>query len=88
MLKNKVRKQSNHITFGSDGSILIRCLLREDFVGGLEFYCPYCNMMHRHGVGEGTRQSHCNNSILKNKEYRIVLDFGEREKFDSLYYDY
>lgn len=37
----------------------IKCLPRDDFFGGMMFWCPFCEKMHLHGQGKGHRCAHC-----------------------------
>ena len=39
--------------------IVVKCLPREDFNGGMKFWCPFCKTWHLHGRGNGERVSHC-----------------------------
>lgn len=34
-------------------------------------YCPYCKLIHSHGLSEGVRYSHCNED---NRLYNCVID--------------
>jgi hypothetical protein len=54
---------------------LIKCLPREDFDGGLKFWCPFCRKWHRHGRGDGHRSAHCtaSNSPFNAHGYFIEL---------------
>jgi len=40
---------------------VILCEERKDVTikGMMEFYCKYCKIIHRHGLGEGHRVAHC-----------------------------
>lgn len=40
---------------------VIKCLPRDDFFGGMMFWCPFCKKWHRHGIGAGHRVAHCTN---------------------------
>lgn len=37
----------------------IRCLPRDDFAGGMMFWCPHCKEWHKHGKNAGHRGAHC-----------------------------
>ncbi|MBT4110750.1 hypothetical protein HOE37_02765 [Candidatus Woesearchaeota archaeon] len=38
---------------------VFECVKRKDFLGGLQFFCPFCKALHKHGMGEGHRIAHC-----------------------------
>lgn len=40
---------------------------------GLQFYCKYCDKVHRHGFGNGSRACHCNKETPYSKtDYYLV----------------
>lgn len=39
--------------------------------GGLMFWCPYCKKWHYHGIGEGHRNAHCDDSPFNKTGYII-----------------
>lgn len=43
--------------------------------GQTSFYCPYCKVIHRHGIGSGFRVPHCCihiDSPLKKSDYCLI----------------
>ena len=42
---------------------VVKCLPRRDFIGGLEFWCPFCKKWHLHGRADGHRCAHCDNMM-------------------------
>ena len=44
--------------YDGDGHLVVPCGLTQTGKQ-LEFYCPHCKQMHRHGNGGGHRVSHC-----------------------------
>jgi hypothetical protein len=74
-------KQINKIGFSLDNHKLtpiILCDSRIDFPQGMEFYCKYCKIKHKHGIGDGHRVAHCeaNNSPYFNAGYVTILNRG------------
>lgn len=92
LTKNKKIALVNGGYIKTYGCPVIECDIREDFFGGLQFYCEYCKELHKHGWGEGHRASHCTNrnSPLSDKGYVIVLKLPvENEKeIRELWKDY
>lgn len=39
--------------------LIVKALPRSDGVPGFMFWCPWCKRWHLHGIGEGSRASHC-----------------------------
>jgi len=54
---------------------VIKCLPRPDFLGGMMFWCPFCQRWHYHGRGNGYRVPHCtsNDSLFKGNDYKIKM---------------
>lgn len=55
---------------------LIKCLPREDFEGGMKFWCPFCKTSHKHDRDDGHRAAHCtveSNSPFKAHGYIIQM---------------
>ncbi len=44
---------------------VILCHERQNFPGGMEFFCPYCSRLHLHGRGDGHRVAHCDDRAIK-----------------------
>ena len=54
---------------------VIKCLPATRLLGGLMFWCPYCQQWHIHGKGEGYRAPHCinPNGPLTTSDYYIEM---------------
>lgn len=58
---------------------MIKCLPRADFLGGMQFWCPFCRKWHLHGRGRGSRAPHCDcSSQLYESGYKIEM-FSQKE---------
>ncbi len=56
---------------------IVKVELRDDVLGGLKFWCPFCRVYHLHGRGEGHRAPHCStraNSPFSETGYILRID--------------
>ena len=73
---------------------VIKCLPRSDFIGGMTFWCPFCNKWHNHGQGDGHRVAHClgSDSPYKKRGYIIKMmapeELKEARKAIDAYLEY
>jgi len=70
-------EQSETLQLGLDeeGYPLIACWKIDDY--HYAFYCRFCKMIHKHGLGDGHRASHCFihniNSPMAKSGYNLVF---------------
>ena len=74
-LNKDTSKTDLNISSRNKKLLLIKCLPRPDFEGGMMFWCPWCKRWHLHGRGEGSRGAHCSerNTPFKETDYIIKM---------------
>ena len=74
-LNKDTSKTDINISSRNKKPLLIKCLPRPDFEGGMMFYCFHCATWHLHGRHEGYRVTHCSNreSPLHGNDIKIKM---------------
>lgn len=78
-----LKQESETIQLGQDdkGIPLIACWILDDVHCG--FWCRFCKKLHRHGIGNGYRGSHCNEKSPYDENYYLVIQGDLREQSNS-----
>jgi len=64
--------------------ITIKCLPRDDFEGGMMFWCPYCKTWHRHGRGDSHRVAHCTEKSSPYKEEGYIIKMMTKRELKNV----